>query len=241
MRIEPCSVICAGKGPWLPGRGRLRLIHNEDNRMTPCQAYQKALNQTKAEVLVMIHEDVTIRDPHWLAMIHDLFVPIFDTGDPREPNPIVAAGLGGGTSLGRPDLYRKPFNIWNLARGGYASNQSDAEVHGERFTGVKRVAVLDAFVMAVRVEWLRRRGGWPVDNLTFHCLDLWLACEVARDDKEIWMYGADCTHHGGGVSVTDKYKDAGWLQGGTLSEDHLAPHRWLANVYRDVLPIEVKR
>lgn len=214
-----------------PGFGSVAVsqIDNIANLMTPCEAYQKVLDQTDADVLVMIHNDVTIHDPDWLARIMSLF----------ENVDCVAAGLGGATSLGRPDLYRKPYNIWNMARGGYASNQTDAEVHGERFTGDRRVAVLDAFCMAVRVDWLRSRGGWPAGHISHHCLDLWLACEVARGGMEIWMTGASVTHHGGGASTKPVYAEAKWLQGGSLASDHQAPHRWLWDSYRDVLPVEV--
>ena len=226
MTIGIMSVVCGGTGPVLPHE-TATLIDNTANLMTPCQAYQKALEYTKADILVMLHDDVEVYDEHWCLKLRSHFF---------NPN-CVAAGFGGATSLGRPDLYRKPWNIWNMARGGYASNQTDAEIHGERFTGVRRVAVLDAFCMAVRVQWLRDRGGWPVEHISHHCLDLWLACEAARDGKEIMMTGVDCLHRGGATSVSKKYAEAEWLQGGTLVSDHIAPHLWLYNSYRDILPI----
>lgn len=240
MTVEIASVACSCAGPSIPDGRSVTMIDNTANLMTPCEAYQKALDQTDADILVMIHDDVTIHDPEWLTRI----MALFDNPD------CVAAGLGGATSLGRPDLYRKPYNIWNMARGGYASNQTDAEVHGERFTGDRRVAVLDAFLMAVRVDWMRSRQtygrthrgidrGWPVDHLTHHGLDLWMGCEAARAGKEIWLTGASVTHHGGGASTKPVYAEAGWLQGGSLASDHQAPHRWFWDFYRDVLPVEV--
>lgn len=204
-------------------------LDNSDNRNTPCECYQEILDTCTADILIYLHADVTIHDPEWLTRIMRLF----------ENPDCVVAGLGGATSLGRPALYKKPWNIWNLARGGYASNQTDAEVHGERFTGDRQVAVLDAFCMAVRTDWLRNRGGWPVKHLTFHCLDLWLASEAARDDKSTFITGALVTHHGGGTSVTDKYAQASWLQGDSLQSDHQTPHRWLFENYRDCLPVVV--
>jgi GT2 family glycosyltransferase len=184
----------------------------------------------ESDILVYTHSDVTIHDPEWLLNVL-LVIGYF-------PN-VVAVGLGGALSLGNKDLYRKPYNIRNMARGHYMSNQTDAQIHGERFTGVHRVAVLDAFFMAIRTDWLRSIGGWPTKHLTHHCLDLWLACEAARHNKGIWMTGVSCTHHGGGTSVKPIYKDAKWLQAGSLESDHILPHLWLYNEYRDVLPIEV--
>lgn len=204
-------------------------IPNYDNALSPCQCYQIALTLCRADVLVMLHADVTIHDADWATRLMALF---------ENPN-CVAAGMGGALALGSPDLYKKPYLLQRMARRGYRSNQTDWEVHGERETGACRVAVLDAFCMAVRTDWLRSRGGWPVDHLTHHCLDLWLACEAAKDGKEIWMSGISVTHHGGGVSTKPAYANAKWLNGGSMEEDHRRPHRWLFDTYRDVLPIEV--
>lgn len=233
MKLVIGVVNCGGSGLEYPRETAVSClaINNQDNRLTPCQAYQEILStESSAEVVVFAHDDLTIHDPEWLTRIESVFA--------SRPE-CVAVGLGGATNLGRPDLYRKPWNIWNMARGGYTSNQTDAEVHGERFTEERRVAVLDAFCMAVRREWLIRRGGWPTAHLTHHCLDLWIACEAARTRGEVWMVGASCTHSGGGSSTKDAYAKAPWLLQGTREQDHRVPHFWLYNEYRDVLPIQV--
>jgi len=230
MNLQVSSVLCGGAGAEFPGKlPAWSLVNNQDNHLSPCEAHQKILDRAKSEIVVYIHDDVTVHDENWLDRIVEAF----------ENPKCVAVGLGGATGLGRPDLYRKPYNIWNLARSDYASNQTDAETHGRRTEGTHRVAVLDAFCMAVSVPWLRSRGGWPVVHLSHHCLDLWLACEAARDGKEIWMVGASCTHHGGGTSTKPVYPKAKWLQGGTMEEEHIRPHLWIYNEYRDVLPIFV--
>jgi GT2 family glycosyltransferase len=182
------------------------------------------------DIIIYIHDDVTIHEENWFGAVMGLF---------ENPNCVVV-GLGGATSLGHPDLYKKPYKIERMARGGYCSNQTDAEVHGVRFTGEKRVAVLDAFLMAVRRDWLVSIGGWPVKHLTHHGLDLWVCLEAARAGKEVWMTGVSCTHHGGGTSTKTAYRDATWLQGGNRDADHALPHVWLYENYRDVLPLEVK-
>ena len=53
------------------------------------------------------------------------------------------------------------------------------------------------------------------------------------------MTGIDCTHHGGGSSTTREYAQAKWLQGQSMESDHVLPHRWLFETYRDVLPLEI--
>lgn len=239
MTYEIATVLCGGPGLSIPNGEKFNAIDNRDNRRTPCQAYQQALEMTNSEVdvLIYMHDDVSVIDPQWLDKIMMCFSLPISTQHPKMPNHVVAVGLGGATALGNHDLYRTPYNIWNMARRGYASNQTDAEVHGDRFSGVRNVAVLDAFCLAVKTDWIRSRGGWPVDHITHHCLDLWLACEAARDNKEIWMVGASCTHHGGGTSTKEAYAKAPWLLGGSREADHSEPHRWLYNEYRDVLPI----
>jgi len=232
MTYAIATVLCGGPGLKLPERDYPPIfrVSNTTNVISPCQAYWRIHQRVLADVIIYIHDDVTIHDADWIDRIMEVF---------EEHPPAVAVGLGGATKLGSDDLLRKPYDIRNMARSGYASNQTDAEVHGEQFTGVRRVAVLDAFCMAVNRRWLECRGGWPTSKLTHHCLDLWLACEAARDNKDIYMVGASCTHHGGGSSTKEGYAKARWLQGGTLESDHQRPHEWLYREYKDVLPIEV--
>lgn len=234
MTHEIVSVLCGGGGPWLsdgkPGLGvGARVFDNTDNKFSPCEAYQKLLERCTAEIIIYVHDDVSVFDPDWLSRVLA----------PFERPEVVAVGLGGATGLGNRDLYRKSYNIWNLARRGYASNQTDAEVHGERFTGERRVAVLDAFFMAIRTDFLRSVGGWPVDHLTHHACDLWLACEAAKASQETWMVGVKVLHSGGGTSTKPTYRKASWKLGGTLESDHIVPHKFIYENYRDVLPIEV--
>ncbi len=229
MTHEIVGVGCGGQGISLPNACSIRYIDNSANEHSPCECYQVLLEGCAADVIIYIHDDVSIYECNWTASVMTLF-----------DNPqCVAVGLGGATGLGNPDLYKRPYNIWDLARRGYASNQTDAEVHGARFTGSRRVAVLDAFFMAVRRDFMARCGGWPVGRLTHHCLDLWLACEAARAGKEAYMVGVSCTHHGGGTSTKPAYAEAKWLKGGSMQTDHTEPHRWLYDNYRDVLPIRV--
>lgn len=236
MNYEIVMVKCEGTGH-IPGShpaDAWRIIDNQSNRFSPCEAYQRALNcratKPQPDVQIYIHDDVTIHEKDWLENVLMLFRHMDAT----------VVGFGGATSLGSPDLYKVPYRLENMARGGYVSNQTDWQVHGGREAGFRQVAVVDAFMMAVRTDFLRKIGGWPVQHLTHHCLDLWLCCEAARHDRKVFLVGCSVTHHGGGTSVKDIYRNAAWLQGGTRESDHQEPHRWLAQEYRDVLPLRVK-
>jgi GT2 family glycosyltransferase len=227
MNAYIVSVRCGGLG--FECGHKVKYYDNSRNEMTPCEAYQGLLDVCHEPIIVYGHDDVSIHDPDWLSRVLTVF---------SNPN-VVVVGLGGAISLGHPDLYKKPYKLQDMARGGYVSNQTDWATHGGRERGMKRVAVVDAFFMAVRRDWLVSIGGWPVKHLSHHCLDLWICCEAARHSKEVWMVGAECTHHGGGTSTKPIYAEAKWLQGGTLESDHQEPHRWLYENYRDVLPIRV--
>ena len=233
MKPQIITVKCSGPELEFPGRyddgaPSVMTIDNSNNERTPCECYQHGLEvSASSDVLVYAHPDVTIHDPDWLSRILRLF---------ENPNCAVA-GLGGALSLGHPYLYRRSYRIQDMARAGYRSNQTDWQVHGDREQGDCRVAVLDAFLMAVRRDWLLSIGGWPVAHLSHHLLDLFLACEAASAGKETWITGASCTHHGGGTSTKPIYAEAKWLQGNSLESDHQIPHRWLYDTYRDCLPL----
>lgn len=229
------SVECGGPGLKLPAPGTIAInrFGNRNNDLTPCEAYQQIVETYSAPgyVIIYAHDDMTIHDQDWFVRIVSQF---------RRFPDCVAVGFGGATSLGHPFLYRRPYRLNDMARGGYRSNQTDWQVHGLHEPGECRVAVLDAFLMAVRRDFLVQVGGWPTTHLTHHGLDLWVACEAARAKKQIRMVGVDCTHHGGGSSTKPAYREAKWLQGNSLESDHQLPHRWLYDNYRDVLPIEVQ-
>lgn len=230
MTSEIVSVLCGGDGPVFPPGPPVNVINNRSNEFTPCQMYQTMYETFDCEVLIYTHDDIEIYDPDW----HSRVMSLFD-------NPACAVvGLGGATQLGSHDLYKKPYKLQDMARGGYASNQCDWQVHGEHETGDKQVAVVDAFFMAVRTDLLRKAGGWPADHLSHHCLDLWVCCEAARQGRQVFMSGVDCSHWGGGTSVKNLYRDAKWLQGGSLEEDHRQPHAWLHREYADVLPLRIE-
>ena len=238
MTCAVVSVLCGGQGPQQsfgadenPCLYLDNAYNNEDNVVSPCHAYDVLLHETSADVLMYIHDDVTIHERNWRSRV----LAQFET----RPD-CVCVGFGGAPQLAHDDLYKTRYRIQNMARQGYMSNQTDWHVHGVQEKGDKRVAVVDAFLMAVRTDFLRGLGGWPVGRLTHHCLDLWIACQAARHKKEVWMCGVSCTHHGGGSSTKPTYGKAAWLQGGSLETDHSLPHRWLYSEFTDVLPIKVK-
>ena len=229
MTHDVFSVSCRALGAKLPGLDGLSELSNRDNRVPPSHLYQSALEATAAEVIIYVHDDVTILDRDWLSRVLAVF----------ERPEIAVVGLGGAPGLGLPSLYKRPYFLNDMARWGFRSNLVDWYQHGVRETGSARVAVIDQFFMAVSTTFLRKAGGWPISRLTHHCMDMWVCCEAARQQQQVWIVGAECAHRSDNTSQTDAYKMASWLQGGTLEQDHALPHRWIYEEYRDVLPIVI--
>ncbi len=233
LSMEILSIWGGGRELQAPGMEDMFITQamNPGNRQSPAQVYNYYLELSDKDIVILAHSDLTLHEPGWDKRVLQEFT------DPQ----CVLVGLGGALGLGSPDLYKIPYRIQDLGRRGYLSNQTDWQTHGGLESGARGVAVVEAFFMALRREWFQAQGGFPLDHLTFHCLDLYLGCLAARDKKKVRMVGIECTHFGGGMSVGDSYKDARWLQGGTREKDHQLPHRFLYDEFPDVLPLEVQR
>jgi len=183
-----------------------------------------------AAILGYIHSDVTIHDADWYERIEAEFF------DPK----VAIVGMGGALGIGTADIYKTRYNIWQLQRIDYRSNQTDWQVHGAHETGACDVAVVDGFFMAIRRSFLDQIGGWSWMKTTFHCYDTCMCLMAQRLGWKVRMVGVNCTHHGGGTSTSAGYKE--WLesQGTTQAADHAEPHVWMYNEFRDVLPLRVK-
>lgn len=183
-------------------------------------AYQSGLDVMTNPILGFVHDDVMIYGPRWDARVLRQF----------EDPTVGMVGFAGALRHGSPDLYKTPYELPQLGRFGFRSNMRNAEHHGERFTGVCDVAVLDGFAMFVRRPILDKVGGWPLGtDINYFCYDYWLSCEVRRQGYRIRLVGVDCDHLSG--------KTASMVQ---LKDDHAAAHKWLYDHSRDVLPFEVK-
>ena len=185
------------------------------------------------DILCYVHEDVTCHEPNW----HERVLAEFT--DPR----VAVVGFGGATGIGVDDIYKTRYEISQLQRIGYASNQRDWEIHGTRETGAKDVAVVDGFFMAVRREFLREIGGFRWFSHRFHCYDTALCLMAHRKGWKVRMVGVECTHHGASFSASPEYKKWCHENGTTMEREHEEPHRWMYDwdVARDLLPFRVSQ
>ena len=186
-----------------------------------------------------LYEHVTLRDRDVLCYLHDDVICREQGWDERvlkefEDERVAVAGFGGAEWHGTDDLYKRPYQLSNLRRGGYGSNVDDAEVHGERFTGSKDVAVLDGFALCVRRSFLDRIGGWSLvaGGCDFYCYDYAICALARRYGYRIRLIGVRCHHLGGRTSTQG-------VKGVTGQEEYERSHRWFYEEFRDAMPCRV--
>lgn len=182
-----------------------------------------------ADILGFLHDDILIHEDGWDTRVLDEF---------NDPN-VVVVGFGGGLAQGHPDIYKIPYELTQLGRSYYISNDDHAEKHGYRFTGSCDVAVLDSLSMFIRREFLDSLGGWPQDFPPNHCLDHWISLSAHKHGKKVRVIGVKTFHKGGQTTVTNQDYHA-WAQiteWGSDAEMHKQAHRMIYDQFRGVLPV----
>lgn len=197
--------------------------------ISPTQKMNDAYRAASADILAFIHSDVEIYEDGWTLRA------LAEFDDPT----VGVVGFGGALGLGDPDIYKKPYELVQLARFDYMSNTIDADFHGERERGSRTVAVLDGFCLIVRREILVRMGGWP-DELPFHMYEGFCSLMALRLGYKTRMVGIECQHFGGGHSILgDWQKRCVEEFGMTDAEIHRVSHDYLFANFREELPLRV--
>ncbi len=193
-------------------------------------AYQSLYerNRGNQSIIAFCHDDVQIHEP-WAARIEAEFA------DPK----VAIVGMGGAKGIGTDLLYKTPYQINQLQRIGYRSNQTDFEIHGARETGACDVAVVDGFFMAVRTSFLDQIGGWSKFGHRFHMYDIFLCLMAHRHGWKVRMVGINATHWGGGTSTTPEYVQSCRDRGTSVEAEHTEPHVFIYNEFRDLLPLRI--
>jgi GT2 family glycosyltransferase len=194
-------------------------------------------NNAKGNVLAFLHDDVEVySDYSWTnEMLDKWFVD-----NPR----CGMAGFGGALGLGTDDIYKRPYQLQQLARIDFISNMDDAEAHGRRVTVPTQVAVLDGFCQIIRREAYEDVGGWDAVldmGITFHMYDAAMACLLAEKGWEVWMLPIPCKHYGGRTSTSAEYDQ--WLRSLGINGDlqiHQEAHKAVYDRFHNILPLRVR-
>jgi len=190
---------------------------------------QWGYEEVHADVIGYCHSDLSIHDQGWEARVLDEF---------KWPN-VGVVGFVGATGLGHDDIFKIPYSYTQLARCDVWSNLTDAEAHGQRLIGSKRVAVVDSCAVFVRRDLLVRCGGWPLGAYpnSSHCTDLWVCLMAHRMGMRTQVVGVSATHTGGGKGEVGSK----WLEArGTDDVLHKQAHVVTYNTFRSELPLRVK-
>lgn len=200
-------------------------------------ALQECYESTHEPVLAYIHDDVQIFEPGWDLRVLKEF----------EDESVGLVGLGGALGHGRPELYRVPYHLPDLARQNFLSNMRSWQQHGGRETGARDVAVIDGFAGFVRRSVLDRwrhgveeaeqdftrfvTTGFPFGVPVGYYM-VWenLCCEVRRQGYKIRLVGIDCEHIGGRTSVMH----------GAVDSNYEEEHKYFYDQNRDMMPYRVK-
>ncbi len=181
-------------------------------------AYQEIFENTTEEIISYTHDDTLIFEKDWDLRVAKEF----------EDPTVGMVGLGGATGYCHPLLYKKPFDYMAMGRVGFASNMREAEVHGQRFTGERDVAVFDGFSLFVRRSVLEKCGGWPQGvPVSYWGYDTMMSVEVIRQGLRNRLVGIACDHISG-------------RSPSLISEDLVAASKWIYDNYRDVIPYYVR-
>lgn len=206
-----------------------------------------ALEHTDADIICCLHDDLEIQDPDWQKKVIRHFKKVPSCG---------LAGFGGAIGLGDADIYQKPYAPQQLARVGFRSNLTDAEVHGSRSLISEKVACLDGFSQIGRREfWEGGQQNGPIRasfanrpwtlledlGIVHHGYDSFLGCIAARYGWETWYLPIRCHHYGGRTAVGDSgYQQ--WATDRIAGGDHgfwEQAHRIGWEAFRDILPLRV--
>jgi GT2 family glycosyltransferase len=179
-------------------------------------------------IIAFTHDDWEPHEP-WVARIEAEFA------DPK----VAICGMGGAKGIGTSEIYKVPYQINQLQRIGYRSNQTDHEIHGARETGACDVAVVDGFFMAVRTSFLDQIGGWKWFPHRFHMYDVALCLMAHRHGWKVRMVGINCCHHGGGTSCTPEYVMDCKERGTSVEAEHTEPHKFVYDFFRPELPLRI--
>jgi hypothetical protein len=190
--------------------------------------------QDGAQAVVCLHDDVLIEQDHWdedVALVLSKGVKF--------------AGFGGAVSLGSADLYQRPYDPMQLARGGFVSNMRDAEAHGRHYHRPVPCVCFDGFCQIGTKDWFGTAWAALVDmGIRHHFYDGMLGCLAARAGVQPGLMIPVACHHFGGRTAVGNAVYQEWAKLQLEDGDHgfwLEAHRKGYEEFRDVLPLYVNQ
>ncbi len=209
---------------------KIKVIRN-DNNIGVRPALNQIWEESKGDIILFTHNDVEIYTNGWDDMIRDTFNEQTDAG---------IVGAYGAKGIGTADIYKKPYEMCQLARTLNVSDaRMDREVHGFRHLNNKfeNVAVFDGYFMAIKKELLDKVGGFSDILPQHHNYDNLICIQSIENGYENIVIRLDTYHVGGQTDVGED-----WTKGfkREKSEIHADAHPPLYEYGKGILPIWIQ-
>lgn len=176
---------------------RVQYIRNDVNRGV-LETMQQGYEACNTDIVTFLHNDVFIYEKDWDQKIISLMA-----GEPE----IGVIGAFGASGVG-PDGGRI-----QKVRAGYApgfSAMMEAEVHGERIAegDTKYISIVDGFFMSVRMDLLKKTGGFDTKTYKWHHFyDRDICLESIRHGYKNIVYGLPAHHWSGKTANNAEYQE----------------------------------
>jgi len=209
---------------------KLKIIRNTDN-----VGVRESLNQgwknSSGEIILFMHNDLMIYEKDFDIKLKKAFEKNKELG---------AIGAFGAKRIGDDNIYKVPYKMSQLARGGNISNaRMDKEIHGFRNlkNEFENVAVFDGMFMCIKRELLDKVGGFDPITETFHNYDNLICIKSLENGYENIVISLDVDHLGGRTTVIENWSEK---FGKDKTQVHIDAHPPLWNYGKGKLPIMIE-
>lgn len=215
----------------LRARGWKAQIHIHKEPLGTTKAFDSGARAANGEIIVMIHNDVTIFVKDWDKKV----IEFFDS----TPNAGVC-GFVGAKGLGAHNIYQTPYELTQLARHDVYASLDDARDHGKEIGSEPvEVAVLDGLTLIVKKSVFEEIGGFELQYV-HHMYDNDLCLSANKHGYTNYVLPIMCHHRGGMTSCGTEYGE--WAKenyDGDI-EIHKRSHEIFYEKWRGFLPVTVQ-
>jgi len=184
--------------------------------------------ESTGDIVLFMHNDLMIYEKDFDTKLKKAFLNNDELG---------AVGAFGAKAIGSANIYKVPYEMSQLARGGNISNaRMDKNIHG--FRNLRRefenVAVFDGMFMCFKRELLQKVDGFDPITQTFHNYDNLMCIKSLENGYENIVIPMDVDHLGGATTVKESWSE---VFGKTKQQVHEDAHPPLWEYGKGKLPI----
>jgi GT2 family glycosyltransferase len=209
---------------------KIKVIRNNKN-VGAIESLNQIWRNATGDIIFFLHNDTEVFEKNYDVKLKKAF---------EINNDIGIVGGYGAKGIGTRDIYTKPYEMCQLARGGNVSNaRMDKDIHGFRNlkNDFENVAVLDGFMMVIKKEIIDKTDGFGKILFYHHNQDNLICIQSIEMDYENIIIPFDCNHIGGQTDVKEN-----WTAGtGKSKQDiHSEAHPPLWEYGKGKLPIWIE-